>query len=682
MAKWCVLAIGMAAACGGTGGEPRDNAIVKTAGFSRAPFGQVDGKNVFLYRLINTHGMEVRAMSYGATIVSLRVPDRNGQSDDVVLGFDTLDGYLAPEPYFGAVVGRYGNRIAKGQFTLDGATYHLATNNGPNHLHGGVKGFDKVVWEAEPFDRDGSSGIVFTHVSPDGDEGYPGTLNARVTYTLTPDNELIVEYSATTDKATPINLTQHSYFNLAGAGTRDILEHRLTLDADRFTPVDARLIPTGEIAAVDGTPFDFRRPTAIGARIGADHPQLKYGNGYDHNWVLNGTAGQFRHAASVEEPTTGRTLDVSTTEPGVQFYTGNFLDGTLTGRSGRVYKQRYGFCLETQHFPDSPNHSAFPSTILRPGERYQSRTVFAFGVKKDSQTASATAATTELRAAVRRAPRLPLTPREIVPNPPRAGWTMGMVSWIASDRNGLVYMLQRGDKADPIVVVNRDGHVVRSWGAGLYVMPHAIRVDPQGNIWTTDAASSKVIKFTSSGTKLMEIEVGGQPTPCRNNFCGTTDVAFAKNGHLFISDGYANARILEYTGDGKKIREWGAPGTGPGKFRLPHSIQIDESGSVYVADRENGRVQWFDQTGKYLGEWAAFGKTFSLKADGGAMWLATQPRDEPNLSPGWLMKIDRQSGSIAGYVDVTGVHGMDTMPDGELLVGPGPEAKAPQWFRR
>jgi aldose 1-epimerase len=686
MAKWCLLAIVAAAACGGTAEHPADQAIVKTAGFSRAPFGHVDGKAVFLYRLINTHGMEVRAMSYGATIVSLRVPDRNAQSDDVVLGFDTLDGYLAPEPYFGAVVGRYGNRIAKGQFTLDGTTYRLATNNGPNHLHGGIKGFDKVVWEAEPFDRDGRSGVVFTHASPAGDEGYPGALDARVTYTLTQDNELIVDYSATTDKATPINLTQHSYFNLAGAGTGDILDHQLTLEADRFTPVDATLIPTGELAPVDGTPFDFRHPTAIGARIGADHTQLKYGNGYDHNWVLNGSAGQLRHAAKLEDPRSGRTLDVSTTEPGVQFYTGNFLDGTLTGRSGRVYKQRYGLCLETQHFPDSPNHPAFPSTILRPGERYQSKTVFAFGVRATSQGSGAqgsdAARTAALRSMVQRAHGLPLKPREIAPNPPRDGWAMGMVSWVAADRNGLVYLLQRGDKADPVVVMNRDGKVVRSWGAGLYVMPHAIRIDPRGNVWTTDAASSKVIEFTPDGTKVMEIAVGGQPTPCRNNFCGTTDIAFAKNGHLFIADGYANARILEYTGDGKKVREWGTAGTGPGQFRLPHSIQIDEEGTVYVADRENGRVQWFDQAGTYLGEWAAFGKTFSLKAEPGAMWLATQPRDEPNLSPGWLMKIDRKAGSIAGYVEVTGVHGMDTTPSGELLVGPGPDAKAPQWFRQ
>ena len=289
--------------------------------------------------------------------------------------------------------------------------------------------------------------------------------------------------------------------------------------------------------------------------------------------------------------------------------------------------------------------------------------------------------TAALRATLQRAVRLPLMATEIKPVPPREGWAMGMVSWVAADRNGLVYLLQRGDKADPVVVMNRDGRVVRSWGAGRFVMPHAIRIDPQGNVWTTDAASSKVIKFTPAGVTLMEIAVGGQPTPCRNNFCGTTDIAFARNGHLFISDGYANARILEYTGDGQKIREWGTAGTGPGQFRLPHSIQIADDDSVYVADRENGRVQRFDQAGTYLGEWAAFGKTFSLKAEPGAMWLATQPNDEPNLSPGWLMKIDRKTAAVLGYVDITGVHGMDVMANGELLVGPGPNASAPQWFR-
>ncbi len=299
----------------------------------------------------------------------------------------------------------------------------------------------------------------------------------------------------------------------------------------------------------------------------------------------------------------------------------------------------------------------------------------------DAQGPEATAQADALRAIVQRAARLPLHAAEVKPTPPRDGWSMGMVSWVAADRQGLVYLLQRGDRADPIVVMNRDGKVVRSWGAGLYVMPHAIRIDPDGNVWTTDAASSKVIKFTPDGRKLMEIAVGGQPVPCRNNFCGTTDIAFARNGHLFIADGYANARILEYTGDGQKVREWGTPGTGPGQFRLPHSIQIDEDGILYVADRENGRVQRFTQDGAYLGEWAAFGKTFGLKADAGTMWLATQQRNEPNLSPGWLLKIDRKSGAVLGYVEVAGVHGMDAMSNGELLVGPGPDAKAPQWFR-
>ena len=335
-----------------------------------------------VFTLTNANGMEVRTIPYGAIIVSITVPDRRGTLGDVVLGFDSADGYQNTHPYFGAIVGRYGNRIAKGHFILDGATYTLATNNGPNHLHGGVKGFDKAVWRAEPFTRDGKHGIVYTYVSRDGEEGYPGELTARVTYTLTPSNEIVVDYDATTTKATPINLTQHTYFNLAGEGSGDILGHRLTLDADRFTPVDATLIPTGELAPVEGTPFDFRQPTAVGARIAADHEQLRHGNGYDHNWVLNGSPGQLRHAATLEDPKSGRTLDVSTTEPGLQFYSGNFLDGTVTGKHGHVYNQRYGLCLETQHFPDSPNHSNFPSTILRPGERYQSQTVFAFGVSK------------------------------------------------------------------------------------------------------------------------------------------------------------------------------------------------------------------------------------------------------------------------------------------------------------
>jgi aldose 1-epimerase len=348
---------------------------------TRGPFGTTrDGTAVELFTLVNPHGVEVRAIEYGAIIVSLRAPDRDGRLDDVVLGYDSLEGYLRNNsPHFGAIVGRYANRIANGRFTLDGKTYRLATNNGPNHLHGGVKGFDRVVWSGEPIEGADGAGVAFTFTSPDGDEGYPGTLDARVTYTLNDRNELIVDYRATTDKATPINLSQHSYFNLTG-GARDILGHELTIDADRYTPVDATLIPTGALAPVDRTPFDFRKPAAIGARINDAHVQLGYGRGYDHNFVLNrrGTS----HAAAVVEPTTGRTLDISTTEPGVQFYAGNFLDGTIQGKGGRVYAHRWGFCLETQHFPDSPNHANFPSTILRPGQEYRSKTVFTFGVRR------------------------------------------------------------------------------------------------------------------------------------------------------------------------------------------------------------------------------------------------------------------------------------------------------------
>jgi DNA-binding beta-propeller fold protein YncE len=286
-----------------------------------------------------------------------------------------------------------------------------------------------------------------------------------------------------------------------------------------------------------------------------------------------------------------------------------------------------------------------------------------------------------LRATVAAATKLPHQVSEILPTPPATGWEMGMTSWVASDRQGLIYLLQRGDKADPIVVMNRNGAVVRSWGKGMYTMPHAIRVDPEGNVWTTDAASSMVYKFSPEGKKLMEIAVGGQPTPCPNNFCSTTDIAFAKNGHLFISDGYRNARILEYSADGNKLNEWGKPGTGPGEFVLPHSIQIDDRDVVYVADRENGRVQYFDMKGTYLGEFNQYGKTFGLKTVGNAIWLATQPRNVPNLSPGWLIKVDTKTGKVLGYVDATGVHGMDVMENGDLIVGPGPESKHPQWFK-
>jgi aldose 1-epimerase len=346
-------------------------------------FGQTrDGKPVDIYTIANSHGMEVRTINYGGIIVSLRVPDKDGKLDDVVLGFDKLDGYLDKSPYFGAIVGRYGNRIANGKFTLDRKEYSLAKNNGPNALHGGLNGFDKAIWEAEPFTNKQESGVAFTYTAKDGEEGYPGNLKAKVTYTLTEQNELVFDYQATTDKATPVNLTQHSYFNLAGEGTGDILKHELMLNADRFTPVDKTLIPTGELRAVKGTPLDFTKPTAVGARIDVKYEQLAFGGGYDHNFVINRKTGNLQLAARVYEPTSGRVMEVYTTEPGVQFYSGNFLDGTITGKRGHVYERRYALCLETQHFPDSPNHPEFPSTILRPGQTLHSRTMYKFSSRK------------------------------------------------------------------------------------------------------------------------------------------------------------------------------------------------------------------------------------------------------------------------------------------------------------
>lgn len=347
----------------------------------RTPFGTLpDGSAVELFTLKNVRGVEVRAMSYGAIIQSLRVPDRNGQVDDVVLGYDTAAEYATKGGYFGAVVGRYANRIANARFALDGRTYQLAANNGRNHLHGGVKGFDKVIWKGEPARHERGPSVTFTYTSPDGEEGYPGTLEVRVSYTLTDTNELIVDYRATTSARTVVNLSQHSFFNLAGQASRDVLEHELQIDADRYTPVDDTLIPTGELASVADTPFDFRTPMAIGKRIGADHLQLTRGRGYDHNFVVTRATDGLQRAARVVEPSTGRTLEVATTEPGMQFYSGNFLDGTLTGKQGRVFRQRFGFCLETQHFPDSPNQPSFPSTVLEPGAEYRSSTVFRFGV--------------------------------------------------------------------------------------------------------------------------------------------------------------------------------------------------------------------------------------------------------------------------------------------------------------
>ncbi len=320
-------------------------------------------------------------MNYGAIILSMRVPDRKGQLADIVLGHDTLEGYIPNPPYIGALVGRYANRIANGTFTLDGKTYTLPKNDGPNTLHGGIKRtFDKVVWDGEAL-KGGKAGVTFTYLSKDGEEGFPGNVKVKVTYTLNDENELVIDYEATSDKTTPINLSQHSYFNLAGEGTSDILNHEIMLNADRFTPVDNNLIPTGELRAVKGTPLDFTTSTKIGARIDDNYDQLVLGHGYDHNFVINRQGDGMALAARVYEPTSGRVLEVSTTQPGVQFYTGNFLDGTVTGKQGHVYKRRYAFCLETQHFPDSPNHPEFPSTILKPGETFQSKTVFKFSTR-------------------------------------------------------------------------------------------------------------------------------------------------------------------------------------------------------------------------------------------------------------------------------------------------------------
>jgi aldose 1-epimerase len=350
-------------------GEPTMN--VTKGSFGRLP----DGTAVDLYILTNKNGLEARLMTYGATLVSLRLPDRRGVYADCVLGYDGLDGYLKSSPYFGSIVGRYGNRIARGRFTLDGETYTLATNNGPNHLHGGVRGFDKVVWTAEPFAEAGAVGVKFDYLSKDGEEGYPGNLAASVVYLLTNENELRLMYEAKTDKATPVNLTHHSYFNFTG-GKREILGHLLTLAADRYTPVDAGLIPTGELRTVQGTPMDFRTPQAIGSRI------AEVEGGYDHNYVLSSGGGALAWAARVLEPESGRAMEIATTEPGLQFYSGNFLDGTIAGKGGQTYGKHWGFCLETQHFPDSPNHPNFPSTILRPGLVYRTVTVHRFFIEK------------------------------------------------------------------------------------------------------------------------------------------------------------------------------------------------------------------------------------------------------------------------------------------------------------
>lgn len=334
------------------------------------------------YTLKNKAGMEVKLTNYGATVTAIKTVDRDGNTADIALGYGDVSGYMnaVDKPYFGSVVGRYGNRIAKGRFTLDGEEYELATNNNENHLHGGVIGFDKVVWDAEVVGR---NAVRFTYLAKDGEEGYPGNLSIAVTYTLTDDNELQIDYLASTDKATPVNLTNHTYFNLKGEGEGTILDHELMLNAKGFTPVDSGLIPTGEVAPVEGTPFDFTTAKSIGRDVGLQDLQLEYGLGYDHNFVLDkeGMEGLMTLAATVYEPTTGRFMEVFTEEPGIQFYCGNFLDGRLKGKSGKTYVHRGGFCLETQHYPDSPNQPNFPSTILRPGEDYETRTVYRFSVR-------------------------------------------------------------------------------------------------------------------------------------------------------------------------------------------------------------------------------------------------------------------------------------------------------------
>jgi aldose 1-epimerase len=369
----------LAAGCGGNSSTARQSSSPMTKqDWGKGP----DGQTVELYTLKNAKGtLQATITNYGAIVTSLQTPDRNGQMADVVLGFDSTDGYLKEHPYFGAVVGRYGNRIAKGRFTLNGKEYQLATNNGPNALHGGIRGFDKRVWTARDVSKEGVPALELTYTSRDKEEGYPGNLTARVTYSVTNNNELRLDYEATTDQDTILNLTNHSYFNLKGQGEGSILDHVIQIQADRFTPVDETLIPTGELKPVAGTPFDFRQPTAIGSRIEHKDEQLIRGKGYDHNFVLNGPQGELSPAARVTEPKSGRVMEVLTTQPGVQFYTGNFLDGKLTGKGGKRYDFRYGFCLETQHFPDSPNKPQFPSVVLKPDATYRSTTVYRFSAE-------------------------------------------------------------------------------------------------------------------------------------------------------------------------------------------------------------------------------------------------------------------------------------------------------------
>jgi aldose 1-epimerase len=342
----------------------------------KAPYGKLpDGRAADLYTLTNAKGMRVKLINYGAITVSVEVPDRTGQPADVTLGYDTLDGWLTNTSYFGATVGRYANRIAKGRFTLDGRTYTLAANNGPNHLHGGIKGFDKMLWDAQPVETPEAVGVKFTYLSKDGEEGYPGNLKVSVVYSLNDHNEFKADFSATTDQPNIVNLVHHSYWNLAGPAAGDVLGHELMLAADKYTPVDAGLIPTGELKAVGGSPMDFTQPTAIGTRI------AQVEGGYDHNFVLRNQTGTIALAARVYEPKTGRVMEILTDQPGIQFYSGNFLDGSVKGKGGVVYQKYSGFCLETQHYPDSPNHPEFPSVVLRPGQVYHHVMIHRFSTR-------------------------------------------------------------------------------------------------------------------------------------------------------------------------------------------------------------------------------------------------------------------------------------------------------------
>jgi aldose 1-epimerase len=364
---------------------------VRTSGGTaprRDPFGHApDGSAVERFTFSNVEGIELRVVTYGGIIVSLRTPDRDGHLDDIVLGHEDVDGYVRSASYFGALIGRYGNRIARGRFTLDGVEYQLVQNDGKNHLHGGTRGFDKVVWTAEPFAENGARGLRLRYRSGDGEQGYPGSMAAQVRYTLTDQNELIIDYEATSTRPTPVNLTQHTYWNLAGRAAEHVMAHELMIDASHVTPVDSELIPTGALTSVADTAFDFRTPRPIGARIDDGDEQLRYAGGYDHNFVLNRSGNGVSRAARLFEPTTGRVLDIHTTEPGLQFYSGNFLDGSIRGKAGRVYRHRGGLCLETQHFPDSPNQPHFPSVVLRPGTEYRSRTVYAFSVREGDSIA-------------------------------------------------------------------------------------------------------------------------------------------------------------------------------------------------------------------------------------------------------------------------------------------------------